>query len=889
LPSKSFVDAPHLNPLFHYLYPPFKTHRNKSRLMQPVTMVFPFFPFKRRKGLILKAGAFFLLFPSFLHAQLVFQKTFGGPQNEYFNQIRTLPSGGYALAGAAASGSAGERDYYIQTTDQAGNAVWSRQEGTSARDIAWDISLLQNGDYLVTGATLNSPPTLDNGFFGRYDATGNPIWTRGFGANATDDEFFKGQAIQPAGFAFCGFSDGFGGQVNMSLAITDPLGNILSVNHFGEAGLEYAYDFKQTNDGGFILAGRTNSFGLGNDAYLVKISALGLVQWARSVGGAGDDQAWSVQQTTDGGFLCGGFTSSFGNGEEMWAFKLDASGNLVWSRTIGLPLADRAYMARELPGNRVALVGFVTGGAGGKDAALVVLDANQNVAFAKAYGSAADEEFMAIDLRNNPSGGFAMAGYSSGLGAGLQDGYLVVTDTLGFSGCQETNLSVNATINNPNLAGSASVFVGFVPQVPNLIPSFPNFQPACLCQDYLPAQLPQGPTMVCASAAAQIYTQAPIEGNPIFQWGANSATLLPPTNDTIVSVSFGSQSAQLWVQANYGGCTQVNLDTLSINVSQLAVNITGTDSSCVGELIQLSAQVTSAVGNTSFTWNTGAISSSVTYSPTQTTGYGVTVTDGMGCTATDTTTVLVFPYPIVNLGPDTVACASIALSLTAGNPGAQYLWNTGATTGTILASNFGTYWVRVEKDGCASTDTLIVSFALPPGISILADSLVCPNALITLTAQTDTGASIVEYLWSNGQTTAQALVIPQTSDTITLEVTDSNGCQNTAIHFLNVIEVDPNRIWIPRAFSPNNDLINDSVWVHFSFPQLDLTEGFNFTIFDRWGGIIKDFDGPNDSWDGRTADGSERLPAGSYAWRLFIRNECFEEPVNRLGSLQLLR
>lgn len=824
-----------------------------------------------------------------LQAQVVFQKTFGGPQNDYFNQIRTLPNGGFALAGASASGSAGERDYWIQTTDAAGNAVWSRQEGTSARDIAWDVSLLQNGDYLVTGASLNAPPTLDDGFFGRYDATGNPIWTRGFGSNTTDDEFFKGQAIQPAGFAFCGFANGFGGQVNMSLAITDPLGNILSVNHFGEAGFEYAYDFKQTSDGGFVLAGRTTSFGPVNDAYVVKISALGLVQWARAVGGAGDDQAWSVEQTSDGGFLCGGFTSSFGNGEEMWAFKLDPSGNLVWSRTIGLPSADRAYMAKELPGNKVALVGFITGGNGGKDAALVVLNANQSLAFAKAYGSAGDEEFMAIDLRNNPSGGFAMAGYSAGMGAGLQDGYLVVTDTLGFSGCQEMNLNVTPVVNNPTLAGTASIFVGFTPQTPNLIAGFPNFQPACLCQDYQPAQLPQGAQMVCASAAAQPYTQSPLEGNPGLQWGASGATLLAPTNDTLVNVSFGSQPAQLWVQANFGGCTQVFLDTLTVNVSQLSVNITGTDSSCVGEPIQLTAQVSSAVGNTSFAWNTGAISASVTYNPTQNTGYGVTVTDAMGCSASDTTTVLVFPYPVVNLGPDTIACSSIALNLSAGNPGASYLWSTGATTESIVAGNFGSYWVLVEKDGCSGLDTLNVSFAIPPSISIAGDTLVCPNALISLFAQTDSGAVISEYLWSNGQTTAEALIIPQVSETVTLQVTDSNGCQRTASHFLNVIEVDPNRIWIPRAFSPNNDLINDSVWVHFNFPQLDLTEVFDFVIFDRWGGIIKEFDGPFDAWDGRTADGSERLPAGSYAWRLNIKHECFEEPVNRLGSLQLLR
>ena len=223
--------------------------------MQPFVLFFlPYFS-KMVKGHAIGMVFCFLITAPCIQAQLVFQKTFGGPQNEYFNQIRTLPSGGFALAGASASGSAGERDYWIQTTDQAGNAVWSRQEGTSARDIAWDISLLQNGDYLITGSSLNTPPTLDDGFYGRYDAAGTPVWIRGFGSNTTDDEFFKGQAIQPAGFAFCGFSNGFGGQVNMSLGITDPLGNLLSVSHFGEAGLDYAYDFEQTGDGGFILAG----------------------------------------------------------------------------------------------------------------------------------------------------------------------------------------------------------------------------------------------------------------------------------------------------------------------------------------------------------------------------------------------------------------------------------------------------------------------------------------------------------------------------------------------------------------------------------------------------------------------------------------------------------
>ncbi len=105
---------------------------------------------------------------------------------------------------------------------------------------------------------------------------------------------------------------------------------------YGGTRREYGQSVQQTTDGGYIVAGRTNSFGAGNyDVCLVKTNANGDILWTNTYGGAGDDGGHSVQQTTDGGYIVAGSTGSFGSGIQVYLIKTNFSGDTLWTKTYG--------------------------------------------------------------------------------------------------------------------------------------------------------------------------------------------------------------------------------------------------------------------------------------------------------------------------------------------------------------------------------------------------------------------------------------------------------------------------------------------------------------------------------------------------------------------------
>jgi hypothetical protein len=124
---------------------------------------------------------------------------------------------------------------------------------------------------------------------------------------------------------------------------------------YGGAVYDLGYSVQQTADGGYVIAGITNSFGAGNyDAYLLKTDSYGSLQWSKTFGGAGNEgyailsEPFSVQQTTDGGYVIIGYTDSFGAGTiDAYLIKTDSSGNLLWSKTFGGTLYDYGSQVRQ--------------------------------------------------------------------------------------------------------------------------------------------------------------------------------------------------------------------------------------------------------------------------------------------------------------------------------------------------------------------------------------------------------------------------------------------------------------------------------------------------------------------------------------------------------------
>jgi predicted secreted protein len=126
-------------------------------------------------------------------------------------------------------------------------------------------------------------------------------------------------------------------------------GEVVWENAYGGSHHDYGCSIQETLDGGFVIAGFTNSYGVGaSDCWILKLDTDGNVIWQKGYGGAYYDEANSIQLTSDSGFIVAGRTQSYGNGEyDCWILKLDANGDVVWQKTYGGSDYDRARFAIE--------------------------------------------------------------------------------------------------------------------------------------------------------------------------------------------------------------------------------------------------------------------------------------------------------------------------------------------------------------------------------------------------------------------------------------------------------------------------------------------------------------------------------------------------------------
>ena len=180
----------------------------------------------------------------------------------------------------------------------------------------------------------------------------------------------------------------------------------------------------QTADGGFVLAGNTFSFGAGeNDFYVIRTNVAGDTVWTRTYGGVSFDQAYSVQQTSDGAFVVAGCAGPNGNVRD-WVMKIDGHGDTLWTRSLGGMVA---YCIRETPDHGFIVAGTTT--AYPEDYRLVKTDSAGNPTWTRTYGGARSDWPFAIELTSD--GGYILAGVTFSFGSGQNDVYLVRTDAWG--------------------------------------------------------------------------------------------------------------------------------------------------------------------------------------------------------------------------------------------------------------------------------------------------------------------------------------------------------------------------------------------------------------------------------------------------------------------------
>lgn len=304
-------------------------------------------------------------------------RAIGGNADEEGHAVQQTIDGGYLIAGFTRSFGAGLNDVYLIKTDTGGNTQWSWTFGGAQDDEAYDVLETTDGGYLIAGVTSSFAAGGRDVWLIKTDAAGIEQWRRSLGALSSDGA----RSIRPTsdgGYILTGwtFSYGPGALGNAWLVKTDNAGNIVWHRAFGGTDADRGYSVQQTTDGGYILAGYTASIGAGlDDMLLIKTDSAGNDQWTRTFGGSGRDYGHSVQQTTDGGYIVAGYTLSSGaGGDDFWLVKTDGNGNLVWSSTYGGSSSDVAYAVRQTDdGGYIATGHTLSSGSGVHDVWLLRL------------------------------------------------------------------------------------------------------------------------------------------------------------------------------------------------------------------------------------------------------------------------------------------------------------------------------------------------------------------------------------------------------------------------------------------------------------------------------------------------------------------------------------
>ncbi len=412
---------------------------------------------------------FLFLFGTNLHLSaqapaIEWQQSYGGTEADFMNVALSTSDGGYFFAGDSYSSITGNKtensngatDFWVIKTDATGTIQWQNAIGGSAYDVLYDAHQTPDGGFIIGGYSssgISGDKTESNlgeqdYWVLKLDNTGAITWQNSLRTNKND----MCTSIHPTadgGYIIGGFSAGGinGDKTTASKGLDDfwilkldATGNILWQKSIGGSGSDLLVTLRQTTDGGYIVGGssisnlsgdKTENSNGAYDYWILKLNATGNIVWQNTIGGSDMDALSDVIQTSDGGYLIGGYSSSGITGDkteanlgsdDYWILKLDDLGNITWQNTIGGSARDVLTGLHQTADNGYIINGYTpTGISGDKtegtyggfsygDYWVIKVDETGNIIWQKTIGGNGEDLSGGLDI--NADGSIIISGTS---------------------------------------------------------------------------------------------------------------------------------------------------------------------------------------------------------------------------------------------------------------------------------------------------------------------------------------------------------------------------------------------------------------------------------------------------------------------------------------------
>jgi len=320
------------------------------------------------------AGAQDILFIKYdPNGTVLWQRTLGGSTQDFGYGAAVDSLGNPYLLARTNSTGAGDYDFLLAKYNSSGNIQWQRTLGGSGREYAIDLAIDSSDNLYALGYTESIGAGRADFLVAKYDSDGSLIWQRIIGG--TEFDIPEGIGIDSSDNVYLAGATGSSGQGSNDIFLVkyNSSGTVQWQRTLGLSGNENALDVSVDSLGNPVVVGQTFSIGAGGrDTFIAKYNSSGTVQWQRVLGGTGTEYAFSVDTDSSNNIYILGWTDSSGaGGRDFLISKYDPSGTIQWQRTLGTTRNDEGYAIKIDQSDNILILGYANYVAGAIGADLV--------------------------------------------------------------------------------------------------------------------------------------------------------------------------------------------------------------------------------------------------------------------------------------------------------------------------------------------------------------------------------------------------------------------------------------------------------------------------------------------------------------------------------------